>query len=81
MISESGGLLHGKYPLICGGLLISNQFSSLCHIIPNIDGLTEPYLPNPYGYAGHAVINNSLLWISGRVMLLLVAISHCFFQI
>ena len=43
--------------------------SDKCNIIPNIEGITAPTLPNPIMAAGYAVVNNSLLWLSGGIYL------------
>ena len=58
--------------MVCGGMIFTNQLSSLCGVIPigmDMDGFSVPELPYPLGYTGHAVINDSLLWISGKAIL------------
>ena len=64
----SGGLLHGKYPLICGGDSGAGTFSDECDIIPNVEGISSPMLPYPISHAGYAVVNDSILWITGGVI-------------
>ena len=52
-------------------MIITNQLSSLCGVVPigmDMDGFSIPKLPYPMGYMGHAVINDSLLWISGMAL-------------
>ena len=63
-----GGLLHDKYPLICGGRNLSlDGFSDECHVI-DVEGNTiAPTLPVKIAYSGYAVVNNSWLWISGGI--------------
>lgn len=63
----SGGLLHDQYPLICGGVKNMNQMTDECHIIDTEGGMIAPTLMSPLAMAGYAVVNNSLLWISGGV--------------
>ena len=60
-----GGLLHDKYPLICGGLLLDGYYSDECHVIDVEGNMIAPTLPVKIAYSGHAVVNNSWLWISG----------------
>ena len=59
-----GGLLHDKYPLICGGNIVSD-FSDECHVIDIEGNMIAPSLPVKIAYSGYAVVNNSWLWISG----------------
>ena len=63
-----GGLINEKYPIVCGGVNLENQtFYDECHIFDIEGGLVAPILPLEMAYSGHAVVNNSLLWISGGV--------------
>ena len=59
-----GGLLHDKYPLICGGVLFDG-YSDECHVIDVEGNMIAPTLPVKIAYSGYAVVNNSWLWISG----------------
>ena len=63
-----GGLLHDKYPLICGGKNL-NDFSDECHVIDIEGNMIAPSLPVKIAYSGYAVVNNSWLWITGGVYL------------
>ena len=61
-----GGLLHDKYPLICGGVaLFDGPYSDQCHVIDVEGNMIAPTLPVKIANSGHAVVNNSWLWISG----------------
>ena len=62
--SAMGGLLHDKYPLICGGKLFGG-YSDECHVIDVEGNMIAPTLPVKIAYSGYAVVNNSWLWISG----------------
>ena len=63
----SGGLINDQYPLLCGGLKNLIQMTDECHIIDTEGGMIAPTLMSPLAMAGYAVVNNSLLWISGGV--------------
>ena len=66
-----GGLLHDKYPLICGGAILGNlgywsyDFTDQCHVIDVEGNMIAPSLPVKIAYSGYAVVNNSWLWITG----------------
>ena len=60
-----GGLLHDKYPLICGGVLLFDGYSDQCYVIDVEGNMIAPTLPVKIANSGHAVVNNSWLWISG----------------
>ena len=63
-----GGLLHDKYPLICGGKILGNlsyDFTDECHVIDVEGNMIAPSLPVKIAYSGYAVVNNSWLWITG----------------
>ena len=62
--SAMGGLLHDKYPLICGGKLFGG-YSDECHVIDVEGNMIAPNLTVKIAYSGYAVVNNSWLWISG----------------
>ena len=63
-----GGLINDKYPIVCGGVnLVNPGFYDECHIFDIEGGMIAPTLPLKMAYSGHAVVNNSLLWISGGV--------------
>ena len=62
--SAMGGLLHDKYPLICGGKLFGG-YSDECHVIDVEGNMIAPTLPVKIAYSGYAVVNNSWLWIAG----------------
>ena len=67
-----GGLLHDKYPLICGGKILGNlsyDFTDECHVIDVEGNMIAPSLPVKIAYSGYAVVNNSWLWITGGVYL------------
>ena len=67
-----GGLLHDKYPLICGGKIqgnLSYDFTDECHVIDIEGNMIAPSLPVKIAYSGYAVVNNSWLWITGGVYL------------
>ena len=55
-----GGLLHDKYPLICGGVLFDG-YSDQCHEIDVEGFMIAPTLPVKIANSGHAVVNNSWL--------------------
>ena len=59
-----GGLLHDKYPLICGGKNLDG-YSDECHVIDIEGNMNAPTLPVKIAYSGYAVVNNSWLWITG----------------
>ena len=60
-----GGLLHDKYPLICGGVALFDGYSDQCYVIDVEGNMIAPTLPVKIAHSGHAVFNNSWLWISG----------------
>ena len=62
--SAMGGLLHDKYPLICGGKLFGGS-SDECHVIDVEGNMIAPNLTVKIAFSGYAVVNNSWLWISG----------------
>ena len=64
---SSSGLIEEKYPLICGGQVLTGELTDQCHVIPNLEELSPLSLPFPMAYMGHAVVNNSLLWLTGGI--------------